>query len=240
MEVNKDKLVSYGAYSAFVAVIIFLVGTTLAMLFYPEYDFMNQMLSELGIRVAVFFPQVGEVNAAPFPEIFNVTLMLTSICLLPFLPVSYFMLKPKRTIRKTLQIIISLGGVAVATLLFLVGVFDVGTFSILHIGVALCLYFCFIGIWLLWGIAILALNKDSPYKQSKLWIVDPIVSFMGIFVGVINAGLFGLYEVFTVFLPYAFYQKLLVYLFLGFFGYVAIRFVLIQKTGMDNHSEKTL
>ena len=224
MKINKEKLVLFSIYSAFLAVVVFLIGTTTAMLYYPDYSFLNQFISELGIRA-----ETGSLQAALYPEIFYVTAMLTAILLLPLFPAMYFILELKGIIRRILQIIISLSGIAAAVFLFLVGVFDAGLFLEPHVFVALGLYYCIIIICLLWGVAILALNKDSPYKRSKLWIVDPIVSVTGIIVGMINAGLFGLNDIFTSFLPMAFYQKLLAYIFMVFFGYVAIRMTIILK-----------
>ncbi len=229
MKANKEKLVKYSVYSAFVAVTIFMIGTTLAMIVFPDYNFLSQFLSELGVREAAIYPYVGEVIATPYAEIFNVSLMLTAVFLVPFFPASYFILKPDGTIRKILQIFISMIGVVAGFFLFFVGVFDVGFFPDSHIVSALGLYYCIILICFLWGIAIIALNKDSPYKTSKLWIIDPFVSLAGILVGVINIGSFGLYEFFTDLLPMAFYQKILAYLFITFFGYVALRFAILLK-----------
>ncbi|MHA1346321.1 MAG: DUF998 domain-containing protein [Candidatus Heimdallarchaeaceae archaeon] len=239
MKVNAEKLVKFSVYSAFVAVTIFLTGTTLAMIFFPNYNFLDQFLSELGIRANNNLPLDWDMIAAPYSEIFNVTVMLTAIFLLPFFPASYFILKPKGTLRKVLQIIVSISGVTAGFFLFFVGVFDFGLFPDSHVVAALGLYYCIIIICLLWGIAISTLNKDSPYKKNKIWIIDPLVSIAGILVGVINIGSFGLFEIFTNFLSMAFYQKILAYLFMVFFGYVSIRFVILLNKNEVKHENSS-
>ncbi|MHA2255862.1 MAG: hypothetical protein ACXAAM_07310, partial [Candidatus Heimdallarchaeaceae archaeon] len=71
--------------SAFLAMAVFIIGTTISMLVYPNYSFMEQFLSELGTRVSISF-EGGELTKALYPEIFNVSLIITGVFLLPFFP----------------------------------------------------------------------------------------------------------------------------------------------------------
>ena len=104
---------------------------------------------------------------------------------------------------------------------------DAGMFIDQHVISALGLYYCLIITSLLWGIGVLLLNRDNSYKKTKLWIIDPIASLIGILIGVINTGLFNLDEVFVGRLSMAFYQKMLGYVFVLLFGYVSVRLLLI-------------
>ena len=164
---------------------------------------------------------------ASYPEIFNVTLILNGVLFLPFFFSTYFILKPKTILSKLSQIIVSLSGLVTGGFLICVGIFDAGMFIDQHVISALGLYYCLIITSLLWGIGVLLLNRDNSYKKTKLWIIDPIASLIGILIGVINTGLFNLDEVFVGRLSMAFYQKMLGYVFVLLFGYVSVRLLLI-------------
>ncbi len=219
-----------GLISSFLAIFAYLIGTTVAMLTYPDYSFMNQFLSDLGVRIDFASSEGWSIIKAPYPEIFNVSLILTGVFFIPFFISTYFILKPKKILRKIIQIIVSLSGVVSGGFLICVGIFDAGTFIDQHIISALGVYYCLIISCLLWGIGVLSLSKENYYKKTKLWIVDPIASFVGILIGVINTGLFNLDEVFVGRLSMAFYQKMLAYVFILLFGYVTVRLFLIIRT----------
>ena len=234
MELRKKnlELKKIGLISSFLAIAVYIVGTTAAMLAYPDYSFMNQFLSELGVRINFYSSEGWTMIKAPYPEIFNVTLILNGVLFIPFFSSTYFILKPKRIISKITQIVVSVSGLVTGGFLICAGIFDAGTFIDQHVTAALGLYYCLIITSLLWGLGVLTLNKDNIYKKSKLWIIDPIASLIGISIGVINTGLFNLDEVFIGKLSMAFYQKMLGYVFILLFGYVAIRLFLILRKDM--------
>jgi hypothetical membrane protein len=224
---NKDKILKVCVISAFISIAFFIVGTTIAMLVYPDYSFLEQFFSELGIREDITFPEGGSLEKVQYPEIFNVSLILSGIFLIPFFPALMIAIEPKGIINKILTSLTALSGVTGSMFLLCVGVFDAGKFIDPHIVAALGLYYTIIITCLLWGVSVLFLNRDSPYKKSKLWIIDPFASAVGILIGVINTGFLGIYEWFVGILTMAFYQKALAYVFIIFFGYVAIRLMFI-------------
>ena len=225
---SKITFIKIGLISGFIAVLIFLIGTTIAMVTYPGYSFFNQFISELGVRQDVWIQ--GELLVkAPHPEILNITLILTGIFLIPFFPTLYLILNPKQIWRKILIFSMSLGGLVCGVFLGLVGVFDAGLFLDSHIIVALGAYFTMTLMYFLWGLVVISLNKDSIYKQSKIWILDPIICVIGILVGIINTGLFDIYKYFVGIITLAFYQKLLAYIFVILFTFVGIKMILLLR-----------
>jgi len=240
MKFDSEDLKLYGLITAFVAITIFVIGTSIAMIAYPSYSFSNDFFSELGIRGN---PSQGcpcgisSLSVAEYPEIFNVTVILAGIFLLPFFPILFLILDPKGIYRQLIPILVVTSGISTSFFLSFVGVFDAGYFYNEHTFATYGLYYSIIVTCLAWGLAVLFLSKDSPYKQSKLWIIDPLISLAGIFIGVINTNLFGVSDIFTQFLPITLYQKLLAYLFMMFFGFVAIRFIMIQKSKTGNGLE---
>ena len=219
-----------GLISGYIAAAIFLIGTTVAVLLYPGYDFFGQMISELGIRKDVWIESSGVwLVEALHPEVLNVTLILTGLLIFPLFPSLYFFFNPEKMWRKFLLILISIGGIVGGTFLSLVGVFDAGMFLYPHIVVALGCYFAITAVYILWGIMVITLDKDSPYKKSKLWIVDPILCLLGIFIGVVNTGLFDLIIYVGGWQVLAFYQKSLAYLFVLLFLFVGIRITYIIR-----------
>ncbi len=76
MKFDSEDLKLYGLISAFVAISIFLIGTSIAMIAYPSYSFSNDFFSELGIRgdPSQECPcGISSLSVAEYPEIFNVT-----------------------------------------------------------------------------------------------------------------------------------------------------------------------
>ncbi len=218
--------IKLGLISGFSAAFFFLVGTTVAMLLYPDYSFFTQFISELGVRQDVLVQ--GEwLYKALYPEALNITLILTGIAFLPLFPSLYFFFNPQELWRKILVILMAIGGIVCGVFLSLVGVFDAGLFLKQHVTVALGAYFSITLIFLLWGLVVVTLEKESIYKKSLLWIVDPIICLLGIFVGIVNTGLFDLIYYVGGIESLAFYQKSLAYIFVILFTYVGIRMILL-------------
>ena len=236
MDLRKLSLIS-----AFLAIAVFIIGTTISMLVYPNYSFMEQFLSELGTRVSISFESGGSLTKAPYPEIFNVSLIITGVFLLPFFPSMFLILKPRGFVRKSIQFLIMLSGLTTCFFIIGVGIFDAGMFIDPHVVSALGLYYCMIITSLLWGIGVISLEKDSPYKQSKLWLIDPFASLIAMLIGIINTGLFNFHEFFVQTLSMAFYQKMLGYVFILVFGYVAVRlFFIIRNKNEDKPPSSNL
>jgi len=236
---NKSKSfwIKVGLISGYSAAFVFLVGTTIAMLIYPGYSFFYDFISELGVRQDIWIE--GKLLAeALYPEALNITLIITGLLFFPFFPSLYFFLDPKQLWRKLLIFIVSLSGLVGGIFLSLVGVFDVGLFFGPHVTVALGTYFSITAVFLLWGIIVITLEKDSLYKNSKLWIVDPLICLLGIFVGVVNTGLFGLINYVGGIESLAFYQKSLSYIFVLLFCYVGVRMIIILKKNPDEFNVK--
>jgi len=227
---NKPKIfwIKLGLISGYAAAFVFLVGTTVAMLIYPGYSFFNQFISELGVRQDIFIEGNWLVRAL-YPEALNVTLITTGLLFFPFFPSLYFLLEPKQLWRKMLILFISLGGLVGGAFLSLVGVFDVGMFLVPHVVVALGCYIALTVVYVLWGILVVTLEKESLYKRSRLWIIDPIVCLLGLFIGVVNTGLFNLIHYVGGIESLAFYQKSLAYLFVILFCYVGVRMIILVK-----------
>ncbi|MCG3219955.1 MAG: DUF998 domain-containing protein [Candidatus Heimdallarchaeota archaeon] len=225
-----------GLISAFIAITVFLVGTTISMIVFPTYSFMEQYFSELGPRITGTYSSGETLLKAPHPEIFNVSLIITGLFLLPFFPSVYLILKPKGYIRKSIQFLIMLSGITTSIFLVGVGIFDAGMFLGPHIVSALGLYYCMIITSLLWGIGTLSLEKESLYKQLKIWIIDPVASLIAMLIGIINTGLLNFHEFFVQKFSMAFYQKMLAYVFILVFGYVAVRLFFITRNRKEHNS----
>lgn len=216
--------IKFGLISGYIAAAVFLIGTTIAVFLYPNYDFLRQMISELGIRQDVWIQTSSEwLVEAAHPEALNVTLIITGMLFYPFFPSLYFFFNPRKLWRKILTILISIGGIVGGTFLSLVGVFDAGMFLYPHVVVAMGCYFAITVVYLLWGIMVITLDQESPYKKSKLWVVDPILCLLGLFIGIVNTGLFDLINYVGGWKTLAFYQKSLAYLFVILFLFVGIR-----------------
>jgi hypothetical protein len=217
-----------GLISGYTAAFVFLVGTTAAILAYPDYSFFGQFISELGVRRDIMIEGIL-LQEALYPEILNITLILSGLFFLPLFPLIYYFFNPEQLWRKILTIGMVLAGLCGGVFLSLVGVFDAGMFFWSHVTVALGTYFSITAMFLLWGAVVIALEEDSLYKKSKLWIIDPIVCVIGIIIGIINTGLFDLYLYLGGEESLAFYQKALAYLFVILFSYVGVRILFVLR-----------
>ena len=71
-----------------IAAIVFLIGTFTAMIMYDNYGFLNQFFSDLGNRGDTFNPEIpSDIRPkSTYPEIFNVTLWVSAVFIIPFFP----------------------------------------------------------------------------------------------------------------------------------------------------------
>ncbi len=213
---------------ASVAISVFVIGSTTAMIMEHRYKFDKQFLSELGIRHTTT-GEGAKLTSALFPEVFNITLIITGILISPFFIGVYKTLKPEKTIQKIFFIGTSVMGTFTGITLALVGVFDLGYFYYAHMTVAGLFSIGAISTGLLWGIGVLTLKKDSPYKQSKVWIIDPIISLLILGVGLIYSTFGQAYPEIFGFISIPLYQKLFVYVIFVLMIVIIIRFFSLLK-----------
>ena len=158
---------------------------------------------------------------APFPEVFNVTLIITGILWLPFFATAFAMLKDngKSTFLLALT---AITGTLSGPFLIGVGIYDVGTYFDNHVFFAKNLYLSIAVTSILWALSIISLNKDSEYKKSK-WQIDIVISLIISALMVINY--FGkqppVYPLSKI--PIPTYQKTVAYLYIGYFAVVVRR-----------------
>ncbi len=234
--------------SILLAGVIFLFGTFLAILLYEtpngKYDFFKQFFSELGVRrdyIEVFSDGTTEKRyAPPHPDIFNFTLVLSGILMIPFFTFSFRQMRNESLFSTIVLWIAIVGGVLTGPMLIGVGIFDL-SFPVQYFWqehgfwVAL-LYILITIVCILWYI-MLIFARDLPYKKTKLIWVDYVLLFLLALFTIINL-LDGFKLVKTSNIPVlnAFpiqtYQKLIAYLFFGYFGLVVG--VRLTKTKYDN------
>ena len=89
-----QKYQLYSIYSIYIGIAIFLIGSTIAILTYPSYSMSDNYFSDTGLRIDYLTEDRGIIKAHPNPEIFNVTLYLLAVFLLPLtLMISTFFTK---------------------------------------------------------------------------------------------------------------------------------------------------
>lgn len=220
-----------GLIAGVAAIIVFIVGTTAAMIAYPDYRFFTQYFSELGINEEIVPNEEYVIPKISHSDIFNISLILTGILLIPFFPSAYLALQPEGKLPKTFLLFVIISGIMTSLFMFGIAVFDARNFLHKHIMAAVGLYYCLMATCFMWGMGILFLDGNSPYKQSKMWIIDPIACASGIAIGLINTRAIRLHRLFLDKFTYAFCQKILVYGFIFFLGYMGIRLMIVNHRG---------
>lgn len=224
---DSEKFFKTALILAFIAIIVFIVGSTVAMVIGARYDFYEQFFSELGVRVN-FKPYKGyKVRKAPFPEIFNSTIIITGLLLSPLFPSLYKKINPERKKEKIILKLTIFSGIITCISLALVGVFDFGSFFYAHLAVAGTFYFSAMFTCLFWSIFLLVSDERFTYKNSFLWLFDPIVSLFAITVGSITSGLVDLFPDFFDFVEPAIYQKVFVYTIFFLICLICVRFSIL-------------
>ncbi len=228
--------------------IIFLLGTVMAIILYhtPKggYDFFNQFFSELGVRkdyLEVFPDGTSEIRyAPPYPDLFNFTLVLTGVLMIPFFAFSFRQMRNESTLSTGALWLAIIMGVLAGPMLIGVGLFDlsypVTAFWQEHGFWVANLYLLITGISILWFFMLLT-ARNLPYKTTRWIWVDYFLLFLLALFTIVNL-LDGLKLVLVknipglnVF-PVETYQKLIAYLFFGYFGLVVG--VRLTKTKYDN------
>jgi len=199
------------------------------MILERHFRFDKQYLSELGVRYTPSEGTGSSLKTAIFPEIFNITLIITGMLVSPFFIGVYVTLKPEKKLQKAFFISTAVTGVFSGIALSLIGVFDLGYFYYPHMTVTGMFYAGAMFTSFLWGVGVFTLDKESPYKQSKFWIAEPIMSFVVIFIGIINSTLAQDFPQIFGFIRMALWQKLFVYSVFILISIIIFRFIRIVK-----------
>ncbi|MHA2033594.1 MAG: hypothetical protein ACXAC2_11750 [Candidatus Kariarchaeaceae archaeon] len=156
----------YSIYSLYLGVAIFIVGSTIAMLTYPDYSMSDNYFSDTGLRIDYLTDDRGVIEAHPYPEIFNGTQYLLAIFLVPFtFVISTFFTKEEN--KYYLFTLATLPGVVISLALMGVGIWDFGNNFDKHL-LAARITMGSIGIFfVLWTLGVLSLSSDAKYKQFK-------------------------------------------------------------------------
>ncbi len=222
--------------SILLAGIIFLVGTILAIITYEtpngKYQFLDQFFSELGVRktyVETFSDGSTELRyAPPYPDIFNFTLMLTGVLLIPFFSFSFRQMRNASMNSTRLLWVAIVTGILCGPMLFGAGFFDLSFDSQAvwqEHGFWVAFLYIFITVASIAWFFMLMLAKDLPYKTSKLIWLDYILLFILAVLALINlADGMSLVKVVNIpvvnTLPVEAYQKFIAYIFFIYFGLI--------------------
>jgi len=215
------KYQMYSIYSIYIGIAIFLIGSTIAILTYPDYSMTDNYFSDTGLRIDYLTEDRGKVKAHPYPEIFNVTLYLLAIFLLPFtLLISTFF--SREDDNKYFFTLATIPGAMISPTLIGVGIWDFGNDFNAHL-LAARLTMGSIGLFfLLWTLGVINLPAPSKYKQFKSWKFDPIITILIMFFTYTQVwGIPGIPLIREV--PGQVYQKLVPYTTIPYLSFVAYR-----------------
>lgn len=176
----EDKYKKYSIYSLYIGIAVFLIGSTIAILTYPNYSMSDNYFSDTGLRIDYLTEDRGVIEAHPNPEVFNVTLYILGIFLLPLtLLISTFFTKQEDS--KHLFSLATLPGVMISPSLIAVGIWDFGNDFDKHL-LAARLTMGSIGLFfILWTLGVIFLQDDVKYKEFKSWKLDPIITLLIVF-----------------------------------------------------------
>lgn len=228
--------------------IIFFIGTITAIFLYEtpngSYDFFNQFFSELGVRTDYVETLTNGTQeqryAPPYPNIFNFTLVLTGILMVPFFAFSFRQMRNESKFSTNVLWISILFGVLTGPMLIGVGLFDLSYpanqiwqehgFWVAN------LYLFITAASILWFFMLLR-ARNLPYKTTRWIWVDYVLLFLLTLFTLANLadGLkLWLVKDMPILntLPVETYQKLIAYLFFTYFGLVVG--VRLTKTKYDN------
>ena len=211
------------------AIFVFIVGSTTAIILEQKYNFNKQFLSELGVRYTPSSSADSTLRRALFPEVFNITLIVTGLLISPFFIGVYITLKPEKLIQKIFFLGTAVVGIFSGITLSLVGVFDLGYFYYAHMIVTGLFYMGAMVTSLLWGLGVIFLSKDSPYKMSKIWKIEPLTVSIIVGLGLITSTFAQSYPEIFGFITLALYQKIFVYALFALMTLIIIRFFRLLK-----------
>ncbi len=223
---NNTKYQRYAIWSLFIATALFIIGNIIAIIFYDGYEFFNQFFSELGSRADVMDEDGNMWPKAEYPEIFNISLYITAVFMVPFfvfLPSQFRSLESKIIV----PILTAVSGIISSIYLILVGVYDMGLYLDKHIEVALNLYLGIIFTITLFGISLILLPEDDKYRKHYSLRLDMIFIVLTFVITGINY----MQEVpdFISIIPRATFQKIMPYTFLPYLTLYGIRNLKLLK-----------
>lgn len=209
--------------------VVFVIGLIVAMLLYKDYSFVNNYISTLGIR----FDHVNDdgelVKGAKYPEILNYTFYFCGSLLIPFFPAAASVLREKNVLSTLLFSLTAISGVFIGPMLIGVGIYDVASDLVLHIVYATNVMFAIGVTSILWGLSILALSRESPYKQQTRWQTDLVFVVFILFVSFTQV--YGIPDLPLLRdIPSPLYQKMVPISFIPYFSMVGWRLLKILKS----------
>jgi len=228
---DSKKLIAM--FSGIIGVIIFYIGSIIAMLTYPNYSITGNFFSDTGLRVDDFSVIDGHlIKAHPYPWIFNTTLYLTAFFLLPFfLSVPKIMntdMNTSKPSRLLYYLDAGLGMVIVVATTF-VGIYDWGTAFTYHVFAAQTTLGGILLFVLIWALADHFLNEDHPYKQYSTIRLDLAVSIFIIICSYTQVG-FPIPNFMIAYIPLQIYQKLAIYSALLYISVIASRLIKLIRS----------
>lgn len=218
---HKERLVKYGTISFFTATIVFIVGTFLAMITYPDYSFLTQFFSELGVRADTISPSDGTLfQKAPYPELFNGSLYIAGLLIFPFFILTTLLLWNESLLSNIFLLLSTLTGSLVGPFLIGVGYYDLARDWDAHVWWAITLYQLIAVTTFLWTVAILSMPGSHEFRSNKKWIYDIIFFALLLLTTFINIENY-VPPIFPLnLLEVAAYQKLMAYFFIAYFGII--------------------
>lgn len=210
--------------------ITFALGNIIAIILYPNYSFSGNSFSDLGIRQDTFFPETNAfVSAAPYPEIFNVTLYICGLLIIPFFIAAYSVLKDNNN-NNIFLLISGITGLSIGPLLIGVGVYDMAKDLDAHGDFATTLMMMIGFTSLFWALGVVFLGRESEYKQFRTWYLDPLFAFFIMFVTWVLV--WGKPNVILLKnISFQVYQKMVALSFIPYYSIVGLRLLKIIKNG---------
>jgi hypothetical membrane protein len=148
-----------------VAILFFIVSTFTIMFLVEDHDFIRDVISVTG-------------HDNPYAWLFNLTLIVSGILMIPGFPAIYLVMKKLDDSRPKLLLTITILGTLIGPFVSLAGVFNEGDHFIAHIVFAVGAYTFVIFAAFLWGIFIWKVDENHPYKSNKIWYLDISVNFI--------------------------------------------------------------
>lgn len=149
------------------SILLLPISITISIYIYPDYP-ANENLSSLGARSPALSNVTKQYVEPPFPEIFNLSIMIAAVGLIltfPFLRTTILSSKENKFVIQSINATQSFGFL----FLFLLGIFDLGYIRSLHDQVAIYLFYLILLTYLQMGV-LLGWRRSKIYP-NWYWIV---------------------------------------------------------------------